>query len=197
MPSVQDLLESGEHVERDLALGPDEVVVTNRRLLVFTPTGPGANYRHVERPNVDGVRLTVRSEVRHLTRGLVYLLLGLGTVAAGVAVETDGLLDGVTTGTGAASLGVGGTIDQVATWIALIDDAVVVFGVVVLVPAVYHAVAYYRSRRSVLSVSVAGGDDIDLPTARIGDPDETVERLRTALGLPSAGGGGRATVDKS
>jgi len=183
--SVQDLLEDGEHVERELEVGADRLVVTDRRLLAFTPTGEGKNYRHVERPNVESVGLRVRSGTGHVRNGLLYLLVGLGTVTAGLTIDTDGLLGGVSTGSGAGALGVGGIIEQVATWVALVDDAIVALGVVILLPTIYHAVAYYRSRRSVLAVGVAGGEDIDLPTDRVEDPSGAVERLRLALDLPT------------
>ncbi len=183
--NVQNLLEDGERVERELDVGPDKVVVTDRRLLAFTPTGDGPNYRHVERPNVDSVGLRVRSELGHVKNGLLYLLIGLGTVAAGLTIETDGLLGDVSTGPGASSLGVGGIIEQVATWIALVDDAIVVLGALIVLPVVYHAVSYYRSRQSVLAVGVAGEDDIDLPTAQVENPNNAVEQLRVALDLPT------------
>lgn len=187
--SVQDLLEDGEHVERELDVGSDKLVVTDRRLLAFTPTGEGKNYRHVERPNVESVGLRVRSEFGHVKNGLLYLLIGLGTVAAGLIIDTDGLLGDVSTGPGASSLGVGGVIEQVATAVALVDDAIVVLGVLFLLPVVYHAVAYYRSRQSVLAVGVAGETDIDLPTATVEDPNGAVERLRVALDLPTGEAG--------
>ena len=65
--------------------------------------------------------------------------------------------------------------------VGLIDDGLVVLGVLFVLPAVYHAVRYRRSRRTVLSVGVAG-DDVDLSTA-------AVERLRLALGLPTGEAG--------
>lgn len=186
---MQDLLGEGERVEREVTVGSDRLVVTDRRLLAFTPEGDGKNYRHVERPNVERVTLASRSDRSRLTDGAVYLLVGLGVVAAGLWLETDGLLGGVTTGPGASSLGVTGIVGEVSYWIGLVDDAVLATGVAVLVPALYHAVGYYRSRRRVLSVGVAGESDIDLPTDRVEDPSNAVERLRLALDLPTGESG--------
>ena len=74
-------------------------------------------------------------------------------------------------------LAVADLVRAVAYWVGPIDDGPVVPGVLFVLPAVYHAVRYRRSRRTVLSVGVAGDDD-DLSTA-------DVERPRLALGLPT------------
>lgn len=187
---MQDLLEDGERVEREVSVGEDTLVVTDRRLLAFTPSGDGKNYRHVERPNVSHVRIARRSDRGHLTNGLLYLLIGVGTAVVGHQfLETDGLLGSVPTGPGAASLGIGDLITKVSFWLGLVDDGVVVLGAIIALPALYHAVQFLRSRQSVLSVGVAGDDDIDLPTKRVDDPNNAVEQLRLALDLPTGEAG--------
>jgi len=187
--SVQDLLEDGEHVEREVDVGSGRLVVTDRRLLAFTPEGDGPNYRAIARPNVQHVEIAPRSEFGHVRNGVLYLVIGLATIAAGALLETDNALQGVPTGPGASRLGVSSLISEAAYWIGLIDDGIVALGVVFALPAVYHAVRYQQSRRTVLSVGVAGDDDVDLPTERVDDPNGAVERLRLALDLPTGEAG--------
>lgn len=184
---MQDLLAEGERVERELEVGRDRLVVTDRRVLSFTPDGEGPNYRAIARPNVDGVRIVGRSDTGHLISGVLYLLAGVATVAAGLWLETDGLLGTVPTGPGAAGLGVTEVIEEVGFWLGLLDDAVVVLGAALVLPAAYHLLRYQRSRRRVLTVAVAGDDDVDLPIERVADPTNAVEQLRLALDRPRDG----------
>lgn len=179
-----------ERVEREVSVGEDTLVVTDRRLLAFTPSGDGENYRHFDRPNVEHVRIARRSDSGHLTNGLLYLLIGVGVAVVGrFFLETDGLLGSVPTGPGASSLGIGDLITKVSFWLGLVDDGVVALGVVIVLPALYHAIQYLRSRRRVLSVGIAGSEDVDLPTDRVDDPNNAVEQLRLALDLPTGEAG--------
>jgi hypothetical protein len=183
--SVQDLLERGERVEREVEVGSARLVVTDRRLLAFTPAGDGPNYRTIARPNVQHVEIAPRNEFGYVKNGVLYLLIGLATVAAGVVLDTDGVLSDTPTGPGASRLGVGDLVQQVSFWVGLVDDGIVVLGVIFALPTVYHVVRYQQSRRTVLSVGVAGDDDVDLPIERVDDPSGALEQLRLALDLPT------------
>lgn len=184
---VRELLEPGEDVEESVEVGDNRIVVTNRRVLAFTPNTAGKRYRTVDRPNVTDVGVYTRSERGHLVNAGAAFLLAVGLIAAGRFIETDGLFSGLNTGRGASALGVGGFLSRIGYWFGLIDDAILYGGLVVLLLVLFYAARYVYSRRKVIAVSVAGEDDVDLPAGDLPDPTERVDDLRFALELAVEG----------
>lgn len=178
---VRELLEPGEDVEESVELGDNRVVVTNRRVLAFTPDGPGKRYRALDRPNVTGVDLNVRSDPGLLINGGSAVLGAVVLVVAARSIDTDGLLPDAASGQGASVLGVGGFISQLNTWIGMIDDAMLYGGILALLVGVVYAARFVHGRTKVLSLEVAGEDDVDLPAGDVPDPREQVDELRVAL----------------
>lgn len=184
---VEELLEPGEDVEESVEVGDNRVVVTNRRVLAFTPNTGGRRYHTVDRPNVTDVAVRTRSRRGHLLNAGAAFLLAAGLVAAGRLIETDGLFSGLNTGPGAATLGVGGFISEVGYWFGLIDDGLLYAGLAVGLIVLFYAGRYVYSRRKVIAVSVAGEDDVDLPAGDLPDPQQRVDDLRFALELAVEG----------
>lgn len=189
---VEELLEPGEGIEESVTVGDNRVVVTNRRVLAFTPGGSGKRYHTVDRPNVTGVGVYVRSRRLHLVNAAGAFLVAALLIGAGRFIETDNVFEGIATGPGASAIGVGGIISEINYWVGLIDDALLYGGLAVLLLVAFYAALYVRSRRKVIALSVAGDDDVDLPAGDVTEPGDRVDELRFALDLAVEGEEGDA-----
>ncbi len=200
---VDDLLYAGEHVSETVGLPAGRLVVTTHRVLAFTPDDEGANFRAVDRPNVEGVRLSADGSRRYLRWTLRPLLLGALLVVAGTQLDLGDPLAGVDT-SGAGATGAGGILSSVSSFtslLAMLDDIMIVLGAVCLLAVALLLGAYLYSRERRLVVAVAGDDDVSVPVS--GDRSGTVSRLEAALAaddvsaVPDDGGGGGSSPAES
>jgi len=182
---VEALLYEGETVADSVAWDGARVVLTSHRLLVFTPGGEGANFRAVDRPNVEGLETGARSRTGLLERGLRYGLLGAVLVGAGAVVDLGGIVDGVDL-SGTDQLGLGGlgaTMQRLLGLLARLDQLLQAAGALGVLLGVALLAAWWYTREPTLRVAVAGGEDVRVP--RPDDPD----RRRLAELLAGAGPG--------
>lgn len=163
---VDDLLTDGERVVASEPVGENDVVVTNRRVIAFTPGTDGPNYRSVDRPNVDGVR-TGRRSAGGLAWPAVLLLSGGGLAAFGVTFDLEGALTVPDLPAG-VDIGISGAIETMQTALALLDDAALALGGLLALAGVALVAWWLVSRERVLVIEVAGSDDLSLPLP----PDE-------------------------
>jgi hypothetical protein len=178
---VDRLLYDGERVTETVDTGGGRLVVTTHRLLAFTPEGNGANFRAVDRPNVDGVGVQAGGNGRYLRWTIRPLLLGGILLLAGTQLDVGDPLSGVDT-SGAEGTGTGGilsTVSEFTSLLAVLDDLMVLAGAVCLLVVAAVFGLYLYSRETNLVVGVAGGDDVELPYDRGGRAPAT--RLETAL----------------
>ncbi|WP_254272574.1 hypothetical protein [Haloarcula marina] len=189
-----DLLYDGESIQEHVRVDEAGVVVTTHRVLAFTPNREGANFQQVDRPNVDGVELASGGETAFLEQGAKAGVAGVALLGASQFVNLDGLAAGVSMGggaTGAAGLGqMMGLLQTMLGLMARLDDIMLLFGGLALAFAVVPLGVYLWSRERLLVVSVAGGEDIELPAP--GD-DAVVDDLRAALWSEGPGNGGHAS----
>lgn len=172
---LDELLFDGERRLDTIALGPDRVLVTTHRLLVFSPASDGENFRAIDRPNVAGV------DVRHRTGENVLPMAGklglVGFVVLLIALAFDpGRLTG-TAGSDPASA-TAGAADQ-AGLLYTLDGALLSVGVVLLAAALLLAGYYALARDPVIVVWIDGDEDVVLPVRR--DPKAKLDTLRDAL----------------
>ncbi|MFC6757050.1 hypothetical protein ACFQER_10660 [Halomicroarcula sp. GCM10025894] len=196
---ARGLLHNNESIRKEVRIGSGGVVVTNQRLLVFTPEQPGANFRQVDRPNVESVERRTSGDRKFLMPGLKAGIVGLVMVAFGYVFNFDSFAEGVSldSGTGAASaVGLGGILGLIQTAIelfALIDELLRIFGGLALVVSAVALGVYVWSRENRVVVSVAGEGDIELAADDDVD-DALLDRLRTAIqsdgAVPAATSGG-------
>jgi hypothetical protein len=177
------LLYDGETVEREVRVGEGGVVVTTHRVLAFTPDRDGANYRAVDRPNVEGVGVTTTGEGAFLEQGVKALVAGVVLVGAGQVISLDGIVAGISIGGGqaASAVGIGGLLGMVQTLLTLLaqlDDIMRLFGGLALALAAVVLGVYAWSRERVLVVDVAGDDDVVLSAP---DDEAVVEQLEAAV----------------
>lgn len=195
--SVADLLYDGERVRERVEVGDSRAVVTTHRLLAFTSTREGDNYRQVDLPNVDGVAAGHDGEdwlLLHVARAFLY---GAVLLAVGVFVDFETFVPAdVFAGTGDAvgRLGLGGVfalMRRVLTLLASLDELARLVGAVVLLGAVAVLGIYVRTRERAVVVSVAGDEDVVVPVDAA-DTDAAVADLERALfdAAPGAGGSG-------
>lgn len=180
---VEDLLYDGESVEADVPLGEGGLVVTSHRVLAFTPDREGANYRAVDRPNVDGVAVETSGEWQFLEQGVKALVVGLALVVAGQTISLDSLVSDISlTDTGATgSVGLGGMmglLQSMLTLLAQLDDLLRLFGGLALAFSVVVLGVYLWSRERLLVLSVAGDEDVELTAP---DDEGVVEEIELAL----------------
>jgi len=163
---VDHLLYDGESVE--VRTGDERVglLVTTHRVLAVSPATEGANYRAVDRPNVTGVSREAAGERRWLFTGTKALVVGLVALVAWSLVDLEGAIGGVAL-SGRTGAVVGGQVLQLLalarTLASVLDDVLLVGGVLSVVAAISTFAAYYRSREERVRVSVAGDDDLALP----------------------------------
>lgn len=178
---VDRLLYDGERVVESVALGGDRVVVTSHRLLALTPETDGANFRAVDLPNVEGVRVSTDGTRRYLRWTVRPLVLGLLLLLGGSLIDLDDPLAGTDT-SGAGATGAGGIVSTVSSFtslLAVLDEALLAGGAVCLLVVALLLGLYLRSRATSLVVSVAGDDDVRIPAAA--GREETATRLEAAI----------------
>lgn len=170
---VEELLYDGESIESTLDLGTASIVVTTHRVLAFTPETDGANFRHVDRPNVDGVTLRSGGQRSVLFRGLRAAVYGLLLVGAGALLPIDSILSGVSMPTSAGRLGIGGVLGLFRTMLRLLrdlDEILLLVGGLLLLFSLVPMGVYLRTRERALIVEVAGeADSIRVPAADVRD----------------------------
>ncbi|MFB6195135.1 MAG: hypothetical protein ABEI80_03115 [Haloplanus sp.] len=196
--SVEDLLFEGERVRGRVPVGDNRVVVTTHRLLAFTPTRDGENYRQVDLPNVadveagyDGEDNLLPGALRAAVYGLILLVVGV-FVDFGSFVPTDAFQG---TGEAAGRIGLGGmfaAMGRLLEIIARLDEVARVVGALVLLFAVFVLAVYVLTRDRAVVVRVAGdAPDVVVPVDEA-DAQAAVSRLEDVLFGGTAGTDGEA-----
>jgi len=194
---VEDLLYEGETVESAVDLGGEaRVVVTSHRLLAFTPDLDGANFRDVDRPNVDGVDTGASADSDHLGRGVKWVVIGAVMLVAGWVVDIRSIIGTVDLQSSGATgqIGVGGLLGSLQGILDLLKQLPTLLlagGAVFLLAGLALLAVYLHGRDRTLVIAVAGGKDLHVPRPPGEDGAAT---LRRALGLeegegPAAGAG--------
>ncbi|WP_339105540.1 hypothetical protein [Haloterrigena salinisoli] len=191
---VDQLLDEGERERHRVDLEKATVVVTNRRVLAFTPDVDGPNYRSVERPNVTRVSVETDSAPGRLVWATLFLFLGLGLLLVGTMFDLAALADDYAGNTGDPTGIADGTLETLSTVLTVFDLSILVGGGVLLALAVLFFAAYARSRVQRLALRVSGGDDVLFPVT---DADLEAERAvaleEAILPNPAPADGGAAT----
>lgn len=185
-PEVSELLYDGETVEREVTFGSNRLLVTTHRVLAATPDAPGANFRKIDRPNVENVGIGTDSSPGHLVKSGGLVVIAAPLVAGSRILDFDGMFEGLSTGRGAQAIGVNtGFLETLGFVFGLIDDTLLWSGVVCLVLALLFVGLYVRSRTTVVRVDVAGEGNVSFPVGNVPDVDEGVAEVRHALGFGS------------
>ena len=163
-------LRDGEEIEDAISFGENGIVVTNQRLLAFTPESDGANYRAIERPNVEGTALESNGETQWLGYVGKGALAGLVGVGVGYTMDFGGLVSLSQLNTKAASqTGVGsmmGLLSTVSRFLGMLDDALLVAGLLAFAVCLGALGLYLESRTHGLWIAVAGDDDLYVPAPK-------------------------------
>lgn len=164
---VDELLYEGERVRESVDVDDARVVVTTHRVLAFTPTdGSGPNYRAIDLPNVTRVTAGGESDGEALQQAIVWGVFGIVLVGGGIAFEMGSLFSLPETLESGAVGGTGGIVSGFRTLVSLLsllDEAVAVVGVGALAVGAVSAYRYLDSREHVVTLAVAGDDDVRLP----------------------------------
>jgi hypothetical protein len=181
---LERMRRSDEPVERVVTVGDATLAVTEQRLLALTPDSDGANFRAIERPNVEAVTGGARGNSAHLRRAIRPGILGVVLLGASQFVDLEGVA-GATTPQGTDQLGLGGLFALLELFLgvlALLDTLLLLGGVGLLCLALLLVAAYGYSRSRELRITVAGGDDMSVALGgSIGDGPTTAEDPATVL----------------
>lgn len=176
-------LRDGEHIEESIPFGDNGVVVTNQRLLAFMPESEGANFRAIERPNVEGARLRSIGNpdwLGYMARGG---LAGVVGIIVGTKMEFSGLISlGGIDPRAASKTGVGsmlGMLRSIADLVGKIDDAMLVVGLLGVAVWLGALGMYIQSREHVLQITIAGEGTLQVPAPK--DADDEHRRLERLL----------------
>ncbi|MDZ7849906.1 MAG: hypothetical protein U5K70_03520 [Halodesulfurarchaeum sp.] len=179
---VDQLLYAGETVLAKVAGHEAAIAVTSHRVLVFTPGVEGPNVQTFHRPNVTGLSKRASGSGRWLRAGAKWLVLGVALTIVGSLIDLEGVLGNVSTeGTaGEVDVGwIGGLFDLFSTVFALLDDVLLLGGILSSIAGLVFVAGYLKSRASVVTIEVAGEGDVDLPAAGFSDSD--VGKLADAI----------------
>ncbi|WP_336001152.1 hypothetical protein [Halorientalis halophila] len=179
---ASERLRDGERVETTVPVGDSGVVVTSQRVFAFTPEGEGPNFRAVERPNVENVSAGTTSTPDWLGYVGKAGLAGLVGVALGLTVDFEEFVDlGTIDAQGAGRLGMGGMLgllQRLSAMLGMVDQVLLVGGLLSLALALGALGMYVESRTKTLQVAVAGDADLHVPAT---DRKDAVAQLRRAL----------------
>lgn len=183
---VREQLLDGESVVESFDAGVTHVVVTDDRVLVFTPHStdwPGV--QTARRSNVSVIQRGSTGSRRYLWRAALFAVLGLPSVVFGTLFEvadyvpTPASLDVE----GADRFGGGELLDFMKTvlWgVIRLDEALQILGILFLLAAIAALVYFWTSERSqTLELLVRGeAEDIVFPRpAESADVERKLERL--------------------
>ncbi|WP_254532007.1 hypothetical protein [Natrinema gelatinilyticum] len=204
---VDQLCDDGETVERRVDLEDATVVVTNRRVMTFTPESDGPHFRHIDRPNVGAVSVETTERLSQLVWGIAAAVVGVGLVETARAIRFTEYVPGFELqavgslpGANAIENLVNGALSAIETALLILDWAILLSGGVAFAVATAFVVRYVRSRSYRLVLRIRGHDDLVLP---VGDADleaDLVTDLEAAIRPGSTLGGsspadGHAGVD--
>ncbi|SEQ71102.1 hypothetical protein [Natrinema salaciae] len=198
---VDELCHDGETVEHRADLEGATVVVTNQRVMAFTPDAAGPNFRHVDRPNVGTVTVETTHRLGRLCAGFVVAFVGVGLLEFATDVSFATLVPGVDRdGSGpipepnAATRVVETAIEALETTLLVLEWGVLAAGVAALAVAALLAISYLRSRSRRLVLRVTGGDDLPLPVGSADLETGAVSDLERAI-RPGTGSGSASTLE--
>lgn len=176
-------LRNGETIVTTVPVGANGIVVTSQRLMAFTPEGDGPNYRVVERPNVEAVRLETVADDDWLEYVFKGGLGGLVGVAVGLTVDFGSLLAiGSVDTSGAGQVGVGGllaVLERVTTLLGRLDQVFLYGGLLALALGLAALGRYVESREHTLTIAVAGDDPIRVLAPA--DSEDALARVERSL----------------
>ncbi|MFB6113792.1 MAG: hypothetical protein ABEJ58_06775 [Halodesulfurarchaeum sp.] len=181
---VEQLLYEGEEVLMQVGGDSVTVVLTTHRVLAFTPETDGPNFRAVERPNVTGIVEESVGSARFLESGIKAIVVGIVLIVAGFLVNFDRVFNsGSVDPNAAGNVGVGEVVSMIQVMqrlLSLVDDALLVFGAVITVAGGAVIGYYLRTREDVLTIQVAGDEDVQFPAGELSESDRS--KLLGAIG---------------
>lgn len=189
---VNELLYDTEMIRQTVELDTAHVVVTNRRILAFTPDMEGANFTQADRPNVNGVESGNLADRSRLSRGVQYVLTGLFLLGASLVIDFESAFGSLGFDTGSAdAIGAGGflsAVEQFFTLLIWLGRLLTVIGGVAAVVGIVLLAFYWESRTPTLRLVVAGDQpDITLPHPK--NDGTARDRLEAALFSGTSAGG--------
>jgi hypothetical protein len=190
---AEEMLYDGESIRETIYVRSGAIIVTSHRVLTFTPDRDGPNYRHVDRPNVDGAEVSTKGNMGFLKHAVKALVVGGMLLAAGLTINFDGLASGVSldSGTATGQVGVGGMMGPLQSTLSLLaqlDELLLTFGGLAVVLGIIVLGVYIWTRERLLVILIAGADDIELTAP---DEESSVQRLQDALRTPTVRTGPR------
>lgn len=178
---VEQMLHVGEEILVSEAIEDTLIVITDMRVLVFSPDKSAKSFYSVYRPNVTGFNVTTGGEASNAMKGVrigVYSVLLLG---AGVFIDLEGVIDPISAPGGIGISGMLSAINTVIFVLGFLDEVLLFLGLVSLSITSWYGVRYFQSRERNLLVSVAGDSPIRIPIKPIGNFEPGVERLNRAI----------------
>jgi hypothetical protein len=188
--TLRSMCYDGERVVEGVGFDGGAVAVTSHRLLTLTPPtddegGPALDgdssdatrFRAVALPNVTGVDVGSTGRTAHAYRAVRYGIYALVLLAASVLLNFDGLIRPIDAPAGTALGPVVGLVSLAAGALALVDDVLLITGLLVLAAALGFGGWYLRGRRQHVAVEVAGDDPVRLPAAGFDDAAAAATRL--------------------
>ncbi len=171
----------GDEVMVDTAAIDDVLIgISTHPVLTLAPEATGGPVlQSVTLPNVVGFGMAAGGKQAFGTRAVrtgIYSVILLG---ADLFVDLEGLIDPISPPSGAGIGGVLSLVDLLINAIGLVDDGLLVLGLLALVATLYFAGRYLGSRDRYFEVTVAGGDHLRVPVGRGGNPP--IDRLEAAV----------------
>lgn len=177
--TLQRLCYGGESLEAVVPAGSGAVGVTSHRVLALTPNGPGRRFEAVDHPNVLDIEASTSGPTSHRDRSLTAGVGAIALLVAGTLVDLGGLVQPVEAPTGMGLEALFAMIEGLVAALALVDEALLLLGLLALLVALGSLAWYLWERNRVIEIHVAGDESIRVRVGR-GEAVE-VDRLRGAL----------------
>lgn len=158
-PPVETLLYRGESVLGTIDVDDAQLVATSHRVVALNPAGE-ARVRSCDRLNVEDVRPDTIADNRFAAPTLKALVAGGALTAAGLLVSLDGLLSPVATASAPGLEGVFALFALLQQVLALLDDLLLVTGLLTLAVGLGGLTWYLNTRTPVVRVNVVGSGDL-------------------------------------
>lgn len=178
---VEQMLHVGEEILVSEAIEDALVVITDTRVLVFSPDKSAKRFYSVYRPNVTGFNVTTGGEASNAMKSVrtgTYSVLLLG---AGVFIDLEGIIDPIAAPNGVGISGMLSAINTVIFMLGFLDEILLFLGLISLSITSWYGIRYFQSRERNLSITVAGDSSIRIPIEPIGNVEPGVERLNRAI----------------
>lgn len=183
------LLYGGEVLVSEAPVGDAQIAVTSHRVLALSPNGDVPRFQALDRPNVAGVGVRTGGETEDLLGAVRFGVYAAILLGAGALLDFEGIIGPVEAPSGVGIGGVMSLLDTITRLLAMLDEGLLVGGLLLLMVSLFYVSQYLSGRQRYLEVSSHGDEPVRIPIGKHIPTGAAIDRLETALGKASNASG--------